>query len=1026
MAGRIKGITIEFNGETTKLNKALSKVSTSSKKINSELKEIESSLNFDPRNVDLLAQKQRVLKESISNTSEKLKILKNGFEEAGKALANGDIDQSAFDELQREILKTERILGSYENRLKESAAEEENFAKTTKRLETFFRATETTIDDFSNVIGIKLYNSYKNGTTSAKEQERILNKLSDAYLGVKGSTDKFKNKLDRIDGQPIKKATKALQDFKDKAFNANTTIDDTQTSLLELANTGELRSAFSDLFNSIKDGANQIKDAIQDALEYDSEQTKIEVNLELNEEDTKIAKQTLNHVKALGIDGSEALKGLSTQMKLNKNATLEQNKAIVEGAAAISSAYDDIGFDELITQTNKVSGSLKISNKDALALINSLLKAGFPPSEIDVISEYGLQLKNAGYNAEEIRGIMASGIDTKTWNVDNLLDGLKEGRIKMIEFGNEVPKALGMLLDKAKISKSEFQQLGKEIAAGGEKGKKAYAKVASLVQGVTDKTVQGELGVQIYGTKWEDQGTNITKTIQGMTNNLKNMNDMHKDVNSATSKMNNQPAVQMKEAMLQLKEALAPVMEKLAGLVSHVANFAKQHPYVVAFIGALITMLGILVPIILSIVGVYTALSVAAAAANIALLPTIGIIAGIIAAITAVIAIGYLLYENWDYVWNGIKQVTMNIWEAISSFCSEFWEALKNSFNAFLDAIKNVVLFYFETYKMIITTAITIIKTVITTVFNAIKFIITSIWQGIKFVISSAINGIRIVITTVMNVIKTTITTVWNGIKTATSNVWNVIKQVISLVWQGIKLVVTTYINTVKSIVTFAWNAIKGVTSSVWNGIKTVISGVLSGIRNTVSNVFNGVKNTTSSIFNGIRSTAVSVWDGIKNAITSPIEYARDKVRSAIDSIKGFFSGLSLELPHIKVPHFSISGGFSINPPRIPRIGIEWYKKGGILKRPTAFGMNGSNLMVGGEAGAEAVAPISTLTGYVEQAVKNQTGDMSNKLDTLNLIAEKMLQVISTKESKLILKDEVVGNIMNNVLEVTRKESEVY
>lgn len=128
------------------------------------------------------------------------------------------------------------------------------------------------------------------------------------------------------------------------------------------------------------------------------------------------------------------------------------------------------------------------------------------------------------------------------------------------------------------------------------------------------------------------------------------------------------------------------------------------------------------------------------------------------------------------------------------------------------------------------------------------------------------------------------------------------------------------------------------------------------------------------------------VFDGVKNAIQGPMNSARDFIKGIIDTIKGFFS-FSISWPKIPLPHFSISpAGWSVGDllkGKIPSLGIDWYAKGGILTQPTAFGMNGNNLMVGGEAGAEAVAPIDTLMGYVETAVRGVIGEQKMEISTL-------------------------------------------
>lgn len=110
------------------------------------------------------------------------------------------------------------------------------------------------------------------------------------------------------------------------------------------------------------------------------------------------------------------------------------------------------------------------------------------------------------------------------------------------------------------------------------------------------------------------------------------------------------------------------------------------------------------------------------------------------------------------------------------------------------------------------------------------------------------------------------------------------------------------------------------------------------------------------SAFNSLRDRVTSVWNGIKTAITHPIETAVSFVKGAIDKLKGFFSGLKFELPHIKLPHFSITGSLSLVPPSVPKISIDWYKNGGIFTNPTVFSGVGV-----GEAGAEAVLPLKKL-----------------------------------------------------------------
>lgn len=139
--------------------------------------------------------------------------------------------------------------------------------------------------------------------------------------------------------------------------------------------------------------------------------------------------------------------------------------------------------------------------------------------------------------------------------------------------------------------------------------------------------------------------------------------------------------------------------------------------------------------------------------------------------------------------------------------------------------------------------------------------------------------------------------------------------------------------------------------------------------------------------------------------IITPIEAAKNKVKGVVDAIKGFFSGMKISLPHIKLPHFRVSGKLSISPPSVPKLSIDWYKEGGIMTRPTVFGMNGSSLMAGGEAGAEAILP---LKGFYEQLENILTQRMGTET------MEKYLSIIATNSSKGIYLEDgtLVGHLL--------------
>lgn len=345
---------------------------------------------------------------------------------------------------------------------------------------------------------------------------------------------------------------------------------------------------------------------------------------------------------------------------------------------------------------------------------------------------------------------------------------------------------------------------------------------------------------------------------------------------------------------------------------------------------------------------------------------------------------------DWNTVWTGICDFFVGLWEGVSTFFTNIWTSIttwisttlnniKTTFTNIWTAISTTVSNVFNTIKNVIQVAIMFVVELVKAAFNLItlpwQFIwqncgdtITKAWNTIKSAVSTAIDAVKTTITNVLNAIKSVVSTAWNAISTATSTAWNTIKTAISTVWNAIKSAVTTAINAVKTTVSTvwnaiktatstAWNAVKTTTSTVWNGIKTSISSVVNGIKSTVSSVFNSVKSAVSSVWNGIKSATTSTWNAIKTAISTPINTALSTVQNVISKIKSAFN-FSWSLPKLKMPHLSISGSFSISPPSVPRFSISWYKTGAIMDTDTIFGMNGSTLLGGGEAGQEAILPL--------------------------------------------------------------------
>ena len=271
-------------------------------------------------------------------------------------------------------------------------------------------------------------------------------------------------------------------------------------------------------------------------------------------------------------------------------------------------------------------------------------------------------------------------------------------------------------------------------------------------------------------------------------------------------------------------------------------------------------------------------------------------------------------------------------------------------------------------------TAYNAVMAVVAVVTNAATWPILAVVAAIAAVIAIIVlciqhwDEIKEVVSKVVDAIKNFIQGMVDTVVQLFQNLWDFLSAIVT----GIKDAIVNGFNAAKTTVVNIVTAIKTTVTNIFNAIKTGITTVINGIKSTVTSVFTAIKTTITNTITAAKNTVLNIFNGIKNGISNAINGAKNIVGNAIDAIKGFFK-FEWSLPKLKLPHISITGSFSLVPPKVPKFGIEWYAEGGVFDSPTLFGYGGG---IGGlgEAGAEAVVPLEKNTQWLDRIAERLAG----------------------------------------------------
>ena len=803
-ASRIKGITIEIGGDTTKLQTALKSVNNEIRNTQAQLKDVEKLLKLDPGNTELLAQKHRLLGDAVKETKEKLETLKTAAEQAEKALNDGTISKDQYDALQREIIETENELKRLEEQANQSATALQKISATGEKLKDVgsniegagkkllpVTATVTALGTASVKTAADFEASMSKvaavSGASGKELEDLTAKAREMGSKTKFSASEAAEAMNymAMAGWKTEDMLSGIEGVMNLAAASGddlaTTSDIVTDALTAFGLSAQDSGHFADVLAAASSNANTNVSMMGETFKYCAP---IAGALGFSVEDTA---EAIGLMANAGIKSTQAGTSLRTIMTNLSGEVKICGENIGEVTVATTNADGSMrDLSDILADCRTAFSGLSESEKAAAAesLVGKNAMSGF------------LALMNAG---EGDIAKLSGAIDNCNGAAQNMADTMNNN-----------------LEGQLTILKSQLQELAISF---GEILLPAVKKIVGWVQGFIDVLNSLPDGVK---------ETIVTVAL--------------------------------------IAAALGPVLIIIGKIITAVGTIMTIVPKVVgvikavktAFLALNATMLAN--PIVLIIAAIAALVAAFIYLWNncdefrqfwIDLWESIKEIA---------VAVWEALKEFFAAAWEFIKTTAETVWNGLASFFTGLWEGIRNTFTTVVNAISNFLSTMWNTIKSVAETIWNAISTFFTTIWNGIKTVVTTVVTAISTFLTTAWNTIKTAITAVLNAIKTVFSTVWNAIKNVVTTVVNGIKNTITTVWNGIKNTVTTVVNAIKTAVSTAFSA-------MWNGIKNTISGIYNTIKNGFTNAVNFIKNLASSAFSWGADIINGIVNGIKSCI---------------------------------------------------------------------------------------------------------------------------------------------------------------
>ena len=803
-ASRIKGITIEIGGDTTKLQTALKGVNTEIRNTQQQLKDVEKLLKLDPGNTELLAQKHKLLGQAVEETKNKLETLKTAQQQADEALKNGTISKDQYDALQREIIETEQELKRLEKQANQSATALQKISATGEKLQE---------------VGGKIEGAGK----KLLPVTATVTALGTASVKTAADFEASMSKVAAVSGA----SGKELEDLTAKAREMGSKTKFSASEAAEAMNYMAMAGWKTEDMLSGIEGVMNLAAASGEDLAITSD---------------------------IVTDALTAF-GLSAQDSGHFADVL---------AAASSNANTNVSMmGETFKYCAPIAGALGFSVEDTAEAIGLMANAGIKSTQAGtslrtIMTNLSGEVKICGENIGEVT-VATTNADGSMRDLSDILadcrvafSGLSESEKAAAAESLVGKNAMSGFLALMNAGEGDIAKLSGAIDNCNGAAQSMADTMNNNLEGQLTilKSQLQELAIS-FGEILLPAVKSIVSFLQGFINVLNSMPDGMKQtiVTIALVAAALGPVLIIIGKVISAVGTIMTIVPKVAGVIKTVQG---------AFVALNATMLANPIVLIIAAIAALVAAFIYLWNTNeefrqfwIDLWESIKEIA---------VAVWEALKEFFVAAWEFIKTTAETVWNAIAGFFTGLWEGIRNTFTTVVNAISSFLSTAWNTIQTVATTVWTAISTFFSTIWNGIKTVVTTVVTAISTFLTTVWNTIKTAITTVLNAIKTVFSTVWNAIKNVVTTVINGIKNTITTVWNGIKNTVTTVVNAIKTAVSTAF-------STMWNGIKNTISGIYNTIKNGFTNAVNFIKNLAASAFSWGADIINGIVNGIKSCI---------------------------------------------------------------------------------------------------------------------------------------------------------------